>query len=286
MKRFWTGLLTVCLLLIVLPTHAGAAEESRNYTFDLTANGAHEVQAKPGDVLTVTLMLRRTDDVGGNEMYAMQDEIGYDDTFFEVVSGSVLLSDGITTEDLALPSGGRALYLNHLSLVGGQEWPRERMIGSFQIRVLGKQGASQLKNQNCLVSKKDGNGSYNSAAQDLTVVVTTDCRVHFETNGGSQIGDMTVLYGEKMTKPQDPVREGYWFTGWYRDVSRTEKWDFDKDTVQGNMTLYAGWSEGEPPAAHGPETWDTWQWSVLVTATVALLLLVSLPVLRRRREKQ
>ncbi len=286
MKRFWTGLLALCLLFIVLPTHAAAAEESRKYTFDLTANGVHEVQVKPGDVLTVTLMLRRTDSADGNEMYAMQDELGYDDTFFEVVPGSILLSDGITTEDLALPAGGRALYFNHLSLAGGEEWPRERMIGSFQLRVLGEQGAAQVKNQNYLVSRKDGNGSYTSAAQDLTVVVTTDCIVHFETNGGSQIDSQSVLYGEKITKPQDPVREGYWFTGWYRDVNRTEPWDFEKDVVQGNMTLYAGWDEGEPPAAHGPATWDSWQWSVLVTGAVALLLFVSLPVLRRRWEKR
>ena len=30
-----------------------------------------------------------------------------------------------------------------------------------------------------------------------------------------------------------------------------EPWDFAKDTVRGNMTLYAKWAEGEKPAEIG-----------------------------------
>ncbi|MBR0090775.1 MAG: InlB B-repeat-containing protein, partial [Lachnospiraceae bacterium] len=35
---------------------------------------------------------------------------------------------------------------------------------------------------------------------------------------------------------------GYTFTGWYRDKEATDEWDFDKDAVSGNITLYAGWT--------------------------------------------
>lgn len=54
-----------------------------------------------------------------------------------------------------------------------------------------------------------------------------------------------VLYGELLAKPDDPVRERYELLGWYRDENCTESWDFDTDTVTGDMTLYAGW-QGEP----------------------------------------
>ncbi len=282
MKRFWTGLLALCMIFLLLPTQAVAAEESRSYDFSLTVNGKNEVQAQPGDVLTVMLMLHRTDQGKDNKMYAMQDEIGYDDTFFEVLPGSLLLNDGIESRDLAMQSGGRALYLNYLSRNGGVNWDRDTLVGSFQVKVRGQRGTSQLHSENCRVSTQDGSGSYTTAAQNLTVIVTTDCVVHFETNGGSKIKDLSVQYGEKIDRPTDPVREGYWLEGWYRDVNLTQRWDFAKDKVQGNMTLYASWKEGTAPAPGGPNTGVPWQWKSLLLGITALVLIVALLMMRKK----
>lgn len=59
-------------------------------------------------------------------------------------------------------------------------------------------------------------------------------------------------------QPQNPVREGYRFTGWYKDKECSELWDFDNDVISkaietnsNNETiyhykptiLYAGWEE-------------------------------------------
>ena len=52
----------------------------------------------------------------------------------------------------------------------------------------------------------------------------------------------TVRYGGKVTKPADPVREGYEFLGWFTDEDSTKEWDFGKDTVTGRLVLYAGWA--------------------------------------------
>ena len=51
------------------------------------------------------------------------------------------------------------------------------------------------------------------------------------------------MYGELLQVPEAPVREGYTFTGWYRDKDLTVLWDQDKDTITESMTLYAGWQE-------------------------------------------
>ncbi len=72
MKRFTSIVLALCLLLSLSMT-AFAADRSRSYTFDLTANGSHEISVKTGDVITVMLELKRTDG-GSGLMYAMQDE--------------------------------------------------------------------------------------------------------------------------------------------------------------------------------------------------------------------
>ncbi|MBQ9480931.1 MAG: InlB B-repeat-containing protein [Clostridia bacterium] len=51
----------------------------------------------------------------------------------------------------------------------------------------------------------------------------------------------TVKYGGKAVEPDVPSREGYVFTGWYKDSAMNEKWNFDADTVKGKTVLYAGW---------------------------------------------
>ena len=69
------------------------------------------------------------------------------------------------------------------------------------------------------------------------------CTVTFDPNGGTLTGPATCQEKQKECIPrpdEEPVREGYNFTGWYRDAACTQRWDFD-DPIPGNMTLYAGW---------------------------------------------
>ena len=66
--------------------------------------------------------------------------------------------------------------------------------------------------------------------------------VTFETDGGSQVPAQTCRYGELVRRPEDPVKEGYVFDGWYWDVEREHRpWDFAQDTVEDSMYLYARW---------------------------------------------
>jgi uncharacterized repeat protein (TIGR02543 family) len=74
--------------------------------------------------------------------------------------------------------------------------------------------------------------------------------VSFNPQGGSYTAGASVAAGGKLTKPADPVREGYAFAGWHKNAAGTELWDFDKDTVAGNMTLHALWT-ALPPGASG-----------------------------------
>ena len=52
--------------------------------------------------------------------------------------------------------------------------------------------------------------------------------------------------GSTVKEPAAPTADGYVFTGWYKDSACTILWDFAADTVDGDLTLYAGWvSESE-----------------------------------------
>jgi len=66
--------------------------------------------------------------------------------------------------------------------------------------------------------------------------------VTFDSRGGTDVPSQTdVMFGEYVTEPEAPTREGYAFTGWYADENCTYLWDMHKDPVEQSMTLYAGW---------------------------------------------
>ena len=67
--------------------------------------------------------------------------------------------------------------------------------------------------------------------------------VSFDPNGGTDVDACQVQYGDAVPEPDPPTREGYAFTGWYRDGGCAEPWDFGADTVTDNVTLYAGWEK-------------------------------------------
>ncbi len=63
--------------------------------------------------------------------------------------------------------------------------------------------------------------------------------VKFDTDGGSYVSPVKVMYSETLS-PEDPIKEGYEFKGWFTDRDCTEEWNTG-DGVTGSMTLYAGW---------------------------------------------
>lgn len=72
---------------------------------------------------------------------------------------------------------------------------------------------------------------------------STQYAVHFENNYDSsgEYSSQMVNSGKKITEPDAPVRNGYVFLGWYQDAGLTEEWNFKKDKVKSEITLYAGW---------------------------------------------
>jgi uncharacterized repeat protein (TIGR02543 family) len=70
---------------------------------------------------------------------------------------------------------------------------------------------------------------------------TRSCSVTFEANGGSAVASQSVESGKKAAKPEDPIKEGFTFSGWFMDSSAKISYDFDA-IVTGNLKLYAGWA--------------------------------------------
>ncbi|MBR2445791.1 MAG: InlB B-repeat-containing protein [Clostridia bacterium] len=255
-KKWVVSLLTIFMLfpMLCVPVHA---QDEPEFRYELSVDGKDTVEVSTGDIITITLYLYRTDADAPYAMYAMQDEIRYDSEFFELVENSAVLSAGIQSTDLAVGQGMREFYMNYISFSGGAQWQPKTRIGSFQLRVIGTSGVATITNEDFLVSYQDGSGSYKCNANTLTIIRSTDCTIKFETNGGTPIDPVTAIYGELLTKPEDPVRQGKHLVGWYKDIHLTEEWNFDTDTVKGNMTLYAKWVDVEQPTTDTQETPQT-----------------------------
>lgn len=70
--------------------------------------------------------------------------------------------------------------------------------------------------------------------------VTDAAKISFLTFGGTEISDIYVAKGSKITiEIPEPKREGFTFGGWYKNVNET--WNFAEDVVMQDVILQAKW---------------------------------------------
>ncbi|WP_168735955.1 InlB B-repeat-containing protein [Cohnella fermenti] len=64
--------------------------------------------------------------------------------------------------------------------------------------------------------------------------------VSFDSDGGTDVGDLTVEYNRTAAEPTAPTRESYEFIGWYSDSNLTQAYSF-ATPVTADLLLYAKW---------------------------------------------
>ena len=92
----------------------------------------------------------------------------------------------------------------------------------------------------------DWNFSTNTVNEDITLCArwTELNKVTFDSEGGTPVSPQFIADGGKVTKPADPTKTGYAFSGWYyKQGFQKIDWDFSTNTVTDNITLYARWIE-------------------------------------------
>ena len=92
-----------------------------------------------------------------------------------------------------------------------------------------------------IICDEKGNLYYaNDSGRLFKLAGAESWRVAFDAQGGSYVAPRYVAKGKLVSEPAAPTRDGYTFLGWY--TAEGEKWDFAKDVVTADMTLYAKWS--------------------------------------------
>ena len=91
-----------------------------------------------------------------------------------------------------------------------------------------------------IICDEKGNLYYaNDSGRLFKLAGAESWRVAFDAQGGSYVASRYVAKNKMVSEPAAPTRDGYTFLGWY--TAEGEKWDFAKDVVTADMTLYAKW---------------------------------------------
>ena len=103
-------------------------------------------------------------------------------------------------------------------------------------------------------------------AETILAKLPKEFTVTFESGAGKPVA-VVVKDGALLEEPAAPTLKGWKFLGWFKvknaDGTVAERWDFAKDAVTADTTLYGGWVKDEPakPAAKPtnklPKTGDT-----------------------------
>lgn len=133
--------------------------------------------------------------------------------------------------ELAVP-GGQAIVIDSKSSYYDWRDMKATINGGFKPDFYCPDGYEQKE-----VKKPDGSIVYTTGA-----VAADTYTVTFDAQGGSTVASQDVAKNGKVTKPTDPTRTGHTFGGWYKEAACTTAWNFDTDTVTGNITLYAKWT--------------------------------------------
>ena len=108
--------------------------------------------------------------------------------------------------------------------------------GTYDITITGADAG-----MNYSITYKNGTLTVSETGESTKYYTVT-----FNRNGhGTDTTSTGIKEGSLLEKPQDPQAEGYTFTGWYKDQSCTVLWDFAKDTIQSDTTVYAGWKAND-----------------------------------------
>lgn len=101
------------------------------------------------------------------------------------------------------------------------------------------------------VKAGDGYSSANVYSNEYYISENGTYIVTFNTNNGSFIEGQIVQANNKVSKPNNPTREGYVFEGWYADKDLKKIFDFNTETITSHTIIYAKWHKHDLKCMEG-----------------------------------
>ncbi len=257
-------ILIICILLLPL-TVVAATDNSRNFVFELTVNGATASTVSLGDELSFQVMLKRTDEgrSGDYTMYSMQDEIIFNSSYFSLVEGSVETAAFYDFNVRTLEDGVRNRIILSRVVVSpaGALTQDNLVIATFRLKALTPIQGELITSRNYKVNTQNGD-TYVTTSNDVNVTIKGPGSVHYAVvfeGGPGALGTAPSVggqaEGDQFKLPDNTFRkDGCTFAGW-NDGTKTYA-DGDTYTMPGfTVTFTAWWKEdsGSDTAPGGGE---------------------------------
>ena len=135
-------------------------------------------------------------------------------------------------------------YVYMLKNLDGQGYAEITGLREHVYGVLNSNVTPTIKNIEYAVLESAATQTIEQASgQELPVYYSRkNFQLTYETNGGSYVGGGTYTYGTSVNlPPENPVREGYDFAGWYSDPELTQQVT-GSVAIEKDTTLYAKWT--------------------------------------------
>ncbi len=105
-------------------------------------------------------------------------------------------------------------------------------------------------NETCEMTIIWKGGTLSFTSQPVSLTVTIEWRdpenaeyIAFYSNGGSVVNTLAAVPGAEITAPEDPVKKGYAFAGWYADPACSEQpYTFPAAMPKHSTAVYAKWT--------------------------------------------
>ena len=217
---------------------ADSVAYNKSYTFKLSRAAGYDYE--------ISVMA-----ADGSEVAYTMDKTGTTGTVKNVVS-DLTIKVTRTAKAYAVTvvgSGAADVFANAATATQGQKYTfrvgmNEGYDYEVEARIGGKTYTITPVDGSCAIAASLVTG-------DIEIRVTKTAEKSYEVKYETVIrtlqepGRQTVKAGNKATDPgtltADQNRDTTVFAGWYTDETYTRKWNFDTDTVQSDMVLYAKW---------------------------------------------
>jgi uncharacterized repeat protein (TIGR02543 family) len=153
----------------------------------------------------------------------------------------------LVTSDITLYARWRTVYMVIFNSNGGSAIPNQ------QIEVSGMAIYPIIPERNNYLFVCWCSNVALTAEYDFSTIVSSSLTLYakwtqvsntasFNSNGGSAVPSQTVRIGQYVTRPYNPVRDGYTFVRWCSDTALTNEFLFETTAVNLPVTIYAAWS--------------------------------------------
>ena len=232
MKKLCSILLILCFTFTLLIPAALAADSTITIAYDLTANGSSAVTVRQGDIITVTFSIRRTDAADNYRFSVFQNEIIYDQSFFEFVDGSITREKPGDNDSIAFQTRTTGVHIVKASDMS-VSYTADEDFCTFRLKVIAASGQGVVSCSEALAFDRDSDAIKITEGKLTATIESTGGGGDFG-GGGTNIGDDEVPLDElpDVTIDQfEDVNEDNWFydaaayvveRGWFRGVSATQ----------------------------------------------------------------